>query len=111
LNWTIDHKTGTYTSQFPTPSGNPSDPALTSHGVRQSHELATHIVSGDVTPKPFRVYSSPFWRCLQTIEPSVRSLGDAKKVQTGKGDIDEQAEFEIRVENGLGYAPSVFHPA
>lgn len=33
-----------------------------------------------------------------------------KKAQNGKGDIDEQAEFEIRVENGLGYAPSVFHP-
>ncbi|KAL4785880.1 histidine phosphatase superfamily [Aspergillus varians] len=110
LNWTIDHKTGTYSSQFPTPTGNPSDPTLTSHGVQQSHELAAHIVSGDVTPKPFRVYSSPFWRCLQTIEPSVRALGAAKGGDIpgvggeggARGGVDAEAEFEIRVENGLG---------
>ncbi|KAL5049564.1 hypothetical protein BDW71DRAFT_204275 [Aspergillus fruticulosus] len=108
LNWTIDYKTGTYSSQFPTPTGNPSDPTLTSHGVRQSHELAAHIVNGDVAPKPFRIYSSPFWRCLQTIEPAVRALNGAKErlegkeVGEGTGGIDPNAEFEIRVENGLG---------
>ncbi|KAL6237795.1 hypothetical protein BDW75DRAFT_238024 [Aspergillus navahoensis] len=108
LNWTIDYKTGTYSSQFPTPTGNPSDPTLTSHGVRQSHELAAHIVSGNVAPKPFRVYSSPFWRCLQTIEPAVRALNGAKEKFERKGlgggtrGIDPNADFEIRVENGLG---------
>ncbi|KAL4934476.1 phosphoglycerate mutase family protein [Aspergillus undulatus] len=100
LNWTIDPKTGIYSSQFPTPSGNPSDPKLTSHGVAQSHELARHIASPDVTPKPFRVYSSPFWRCLETVEPSVRALKSGKE---GKVEgIEKDAEFEIRVENGLG---------
>ncbi|RDW90183.1 phosphoglycerate mutase family protein [Aspergillus mulundensis] len=102
LNWTIDHKTGTYSCQFSTPTGNPSDPALTSHGVRQSHELAAHIISGDVAPKPFRVYSSPFWRCLQTIEPAVKALKKEKDEKGGTGGIDANAEFEIRVENGLG---------
>ncbi|KAL4766544.1 phosphoglycerate mutase family protein [Aspergillus foveolatus] len=108
LNWTIDYKTGTYSSQFPTPTGNPSDPTLTSHGVQQSHELAAHLVSGDVIPKPFRVYTSPFWRCLQTIEPAVRALKGAKEMSKGKqvegemGGIDMNAEYEIRVENGLG---------
>ncbi|KAL4976960.1 histidine phosphatase superfamily [Aspergillus desertorum] len=108
LNWTVDHKTGTYSSHFPTPTGNPSDPTLTSHGVRQAHELAAHIVSGNVVPKPFRVYSSPFWRCLQTIEPAVRALNGVKErlewktVGGGPGGIDPNAEFEIRVENGLG---------
>ncbi|KAL4873875.1 hypothetical protein BDV12DRAFT_192312 [Aspergillus spectabilis] len=102
LNWTIDYKTGTYHSQFPTPTGNPSDPTLTSHGVRQADELATHILSDNVTPKPFRVYSSPFWRCLQTIEPSVRGLGAAQvQGSTGLG-IEDDADFDIRVENGLG---------
>jgi transcription factor C subunit 7 len=82
---------------------------LTSHGVQQSHELAAHLVSGDVIPKPFRVYSSPFWRCLQTIEPAVRALKGAKEMSKGKevggetGWIDVNAEFEIRVENGLGF--------
>ncbi|KAL5338498.1 histidine phosphatase superfamily [Aspergillus crustosus] len=102
LNWTIDHKTGTYKSQFPTPSGNPSDPTLTSHGVRQAHELATHILSDNVTPKPFRVYSSPFWRCLQTIEPTVRALGATKANNRTTSGVEDDAEFEIRIENGLG---------
>ncbi|KAL3481980.1 histidine phosphatase superfamily [Aspergillus californicus] len=106
LNWTIDHTTGKYTSQFPTPTGNPSDPTLTSHGVRQAQELASHIVGDKIVPKPFRVYSSPFWRCLETIEPSVRALIAEKETQRGQGQgggvIDEGAEFEIRVENGLG---------
>lgn len=101
--------TGTYKSQFPTPTGNPADPALTSHGVRQSHELSVHIAGPDFHPKPFRVYSSPFYRCLQTIQPSVEAL---KKIQqesksTGSkraplGEIDPAADFNVRIENGLG---------
>ncbi|KAI9373104.1 histidine phosphatase superfamily [Aspergillus egyptiacus] len=116
LNWTIDYKTGTYSSQFPTPTGNPSDPTLTSHGVRQAHELAAHLLSENVTPKPFRIYSSPFWRCLQTIQPSVEALDDAARKQketagTSKDigseaeveiEIEDGAEFAVRVENGLG---------
>ncbi|KAL4880979.1 histidine phosphatase superfamily [Aspergillus karnatakaensis] len=101
LSWTIDYQTGTYKSQFPTPSGNPSDPTLTSHGVRQASELAVHILSADINPKPFRVYSSPFWRCLQTIEPTVRGLNNAKSNGDVPG-IDDNAEFEVRIENGLG---------
>ncbi|KAL4941381.1 hypothetical protein BDV06DRAFT_229771 [Aspergillus oleicola] len=109
LNWTINPKTGEYTTQFPTPSGNPSDPKLTSHGVAQSHELAAHIVSGNVRPKPWRVYSSPFWRCLETVEPAVRCLnGERGKGKDGGKEgrevdgIEQDAEFEVRVENGLG---------
>ncbi|EKV09164.1 hypothetical protein PDIG_55920 [Penicillium digitatum PHI26] len=108
LNWTIDFRTGTYKSQFPTPTGNPADPALTSHGVHQSHELAEHIVSPQFYPKPFRVYSSPFYRCLQTIQPSVEELKRIS-VESGKsqhdgriGSIDRHANFDVRIENGLG---------
>jgi transcription factor C subunit 7 len=110
LNWTIDYKTGKYTSQFPTPTGNPSDPTLTSHGVSQAHELAAHIVGDKVDPKPWRVYSSPFWRCLQTIQPSVEALIAAAKDQGNldgpRFGIEEGAEFGIRVENGIGYCAS-----
>ena len=94
LNWTIDVRTGTYKSQFPTPTGNPADPALTSHGVHQSHELAVYIAGPDFYPKPFRVYSSPFYRCLQTIQPSVEAL--KKKHGLAAADLD------VRIENGLG---------
>ncbi|PWY90046.1 phosphoglycerate mutase family protein [Aspergillus heteromorphus CBS 117.55] len=122
LNWTIDYKTGTYHSQFPTPTGNPADPTLTSHGVRQSHELAAHFVSADVSPKPFRVYSSPFYRCLQTIQPAVEGLSKLKlklklegREKAWKGGIDEDADFGVRVESGLGewFGPTTFftHPS
>lgn len=106
LSWTIDFRTGTYRSQFPTPTGNPADPALTSHGVRQSHELATHIAGRDFHPKPFRIYSSPFYRCLQTIQPSVEELKRISSSDTQDnselGSIDQNADLDVRIENGLG---------
>ncbi|KAJ5747076.1 uncharacterized protein N7511_008772 [Penicillium nucicola] len=107
LNWTIDIRTGTYKAQFPTPTGNPVDPALTSHGVRQSHELAEHIAAPQFHPKPFRVYSSPFYRCLQTIQPSVEqlkriSIQSGNSQQNGPGSIDKHADLDVRIENGLG---------
>ncbi|TPR10991.1 SNF2 N-terminal domain family protein [Aspergillus niger] len=102
LNWTIDYKTGTYHAQFPTPTGNPADPTLTSHGVLQSHELAAHFTSDNVSPKPFRIYSSPFYRCLQTIQPTPPA-------------IDTHADLTVRTEPGLGewFGPTTFfhHPA
>ncbi|KAL5362893.1 histidine phosphatase superfamily [Aspergillus floccosus] len=118
LNWTIDYKTGEYKSQFPTPTGNPADPTLTSHGVRQSFELAAHLVSPAVHPKPFRVYSSPFYRCLQTIQPAVEALKEAQQRQITTGTdhgIDAAAELDVRIENGVGewFGPTSFfhHPS
>ncbi|KAE8355312.1 histidine phosphatase superfamily [Aspergillus coremiiformis] len=116
LNWTIDYKTGKYKSQFPTPTGNPADPTLTSHGVRQSHELADHLLSQEFSPKPFRIYSSPFYRCLQTIQPSVEALKEKHNQrpphETG---LDQHADLDVRIENGVGewFGPTTFfnHPS
>ncbi|KAJ5901661.1 hypothetical protein N7495_002189 [Penicillium taxi] len=109
LSWTIDLRTGIYKSQFPTPTGNPADPVLTSHGVQQSHELAEHIAGPDFHPKPFRIYSSPFFRCLQTIQPTVEELKRKQQVPTPLesqnntyGSIDKDATLDVRIENGLG---------
>ncbi|KAF7171883.1 hypothetical protein CNMCM5623_004188 [Aspergillus felis] len=101
LSWTIDYKTGTYKAHFPTATGNPADPTLTSHGVRQSHELAAHIASPGFQPKPFRVYCSPFYRCLQTIQPAVEAL-KAKQQHEQSSDIEPGADFDVRIENGIG---------
>lgn len=100
LNWTIDYKTGEYKSQFPTPTGNPADPTLTSHGVRQANELAAHVLREEFMPKPFRIYCSPFYRCLQTIQPCAEALKEVQKRR--RDDIDACAEFDVRIENGLG---------
>ncbi|EED21358.1 phosphoglycerate mutase family protein [Talaromyces stipitatus ATCC 10500] len=96
MNWTIDYATGIYHSTFLTPTGNPADPTLTAHGVRQSQELAAYLLSGEYPgPKPWRIYSSPFYRCLQTIKPSVEAL-DVEDSGTGK------TKRGVRIENGLG---------
>lgn len=69
--------------------------------MRQSHELAAHLVSDGFEPKPWRVYCSPFYRCLQTIQPGVEALKERKE---GKGTERERdgVDLDVRVENGLG---------
>ncbi|KAF2148319.1 phosphoglycerate mutase-like protein [Myriangium duriaei CBS 260.36] len=74
-NWVVNASTGEYTHNFPTPTGIPSDPALASHGVEQSNELAKHLLSQ--TPAIDTIYSSPFYRCLQTLAPTVTSLNSS----------------------------------
>ncbi|KAL2821542.1 histidine phosphatase superfamily [Aspergillus granulosus] len=92
-NWTIDLTTNAYIPEFPTPTGNPADPTLNASGIKQSHELAAHMASDNFTPKPCRVYSSPFYRCLQTIQPLVEELARER---------DAEGSLSVRVENGLG---------
>ncbi|OJD18488.1 hypothetical protein AJ78_01477 [Emergomyces pasteurianus Ep9510] len=110
LNWTIDLNTGTYHSTYPTPTGIPVDPTLTGPGVRQSHELAAHINGDEFSPRPCRIYSSPFYRCLQTIQPTVEAL-KARQKRERKPYVD----LDVRVENGLGEwfgsSSSFTHPA
>ncbi|KAL1953231.1 hypothetical protein VTO42DRAFT_3373 [Malbranchea cinnamomea] len=98
LNWTIDLKTGIYHSNYPTPTGIPVDPTLTLPGIRQSHELASHLSSSEFSPKPCRVYCSPFYRCLQTIQPSVEALKELQKKDAKQDDVD----LNVRIENGFG---------
>ncbi|KAK2873521.1 hypothetical protein FQN49_002299 [Arthroderma sp. PD_2] len=89
--------TGTYHAHYPTPTGIPVDPTLTGPGVKQSHELAAHVSSAEFKPKPCRIYCSPFYRCLQTIQPTVEALKDLQKHEK-KGNVD----LDVRMENGLG---------
>ncbi|KAI9823965.1 MAG: hypothetical protein M1819_001096 [Sarea resinae] len=100
-NWVVDPETGTYNSTIRSPTGIAADPALASYGVDQARQLADHVVTLD--PPVERVYSSPFYRCIETIDPSVRKLAEAGK---GVGDI--------RGENGIGewYGTARFdHPS
>ncbi|WYZ40543.1 hypothetical protein EsH8_IV_000884 [Colletotrichum jinshuiense] len=68
-NWLVDPSTGSYTASIPSPTGIPVDPALTAHGVDQAKELGAHLLT--VEPPIEAVYSSPYYRCLQTITPFV----------------------------------------
>ncbi|KAI9816655.1 MAG: hypothetical protein M1832_005041 [Thelocarpon impressellum] len=100
-NFTLDPNTGAYTTPILSPTGLPADVPLTSHGVEQAGELAAHVATLD--PPPERVYSSPWYRCLQTIAPAVPLLRAATR-----------EDIRIRPEPGIGEwygAASFQHPA
>lgn len=85
-NWTINPDTGQYYTNVPSPTGIASDPPLAAYGVRQAEQLAVALTAIK-DPPITHVYSSPFYRCLQTLQPFVES-----KVLGVRGD------------NGLGCA-------
>jgi transcription factor C subunit 7 len=90
--WTVDPVSGTYTAHVRSPTGIAADPALTAHGVDQAKELATHLLT--VAPPIEKVYSSPYYRCLQTIEPFV-------KLRQQENGSDTKIDHSIRAEHGL----------
>ncbi|KAI0480875.1 histidine phosphatase superfamily [Xylariaceae sp. FL0804] len=91
--WVVDPTTGSYSASFRSPTGLPTDPALTSHGVEQAAELADHLAT--LRPPIDQVYSSPYYRCLQTVEPFVsrRKL----LLRDGLG----ASSFALRADEGL----------
>lgn len=93
MNWVVDPNTGEYksTTLSSTPTGIPSDPALASYGEQQASQLADRLLTLD--PPIDVIYSSPFYRCLQTLKPAAeRFFAENGRLKDGK----------IRVENGLG---------
>ncbi|KAL0259723.1 C6 zinc cluster transcription factor-like protein [Diplodia seriata] len=101
MNWVVDPNTGEYKSTIlaSTPTGIPSDPALASYGEQQAAQLAGKLLTLD--PPIDVIYSSPFYRCLQTLKPAAEQLFAPDGRLSGK---------KIRVENGLGVlTPSEFY--
>ncbi|KAF2268842.1 phosphoglycerate mutase family protein [Lojkania enalia] len=100
-NWSLDPISGIYTSATKTLTGIPTDCVLSAHGVEQSKELANHLCN--ISPPIDRVYSSPYSRCLQTLQPTTDRLFAAGKAKT-----------KIRVERGFceffGRASTFQHP-
>lgn len=87
----MDPNTGTYYTNLPTPTGIASDPALAAKGVDQAKELASQLTN--IQPPIDVVYSSPFYRCLQTLAPTVSALNEKRA---------EDDKILINAENGLG---------
>ncbi|KAF6818972.1 phosphoglycerate mutase [Colletotrichum sojae] len=97
-NWLVDPSTGSYTASIPSPTGIPADPALTAHGVDQAKELGAHLLTVD--PPIDAVYSSPFYRCLQTITPFVSLKEDELRRSEKHVGANSDAAV-IRPEHGL----------
>ncbi|KAI1384593.1 phosphoglycerate mutase-like protein [Hypoxylon trugodes] len=95
--WMVDPSTGTYTSPIRSPTGLATDPALTSHGVDQANELAAHLLG--VNPPIDQIYSSPYYRCIQTIQPFIRNFRRAQ--MQSSGNVSEEPPPKIRVDFGL----------
>jgi transcription factor C subunit 7 len=87
----VNPQTGEYTASTPTPTGIPTDPPLVAHGVNQAEELADYLTRLD--PPIDQIYSSPFYRCLQTLKPTTERLFSQGK-----------AGGKVRVERGVGWA-------
>ncbi|EXL85995.1 hypothetical protein FOPG_02243 [Fusarium oxysporum f. sp. conglutinans race 2 54008] len=96
--WSVDPLTGVYTGFIRSPTGIPADPALTSHGVSQSKEMGKHLMTLD--PPIDAVYSSPYYRCLQTITPFIELKQQQLKDQPG---IRGSAAATIRPEHGIAF--------
>ena len=98
IAWTLDPTTGKYTSSHPYPTRLPADPPLASHGVRQAQETAVHLASllrDEVRQDRLRVYSSLFYRCLETLRPTIEKLREVE------GQSAKQS-LQVRGERGLG---------
>ncbi|KAL9121633.1 MAG: hypothetical protein Q9187_001811 [Circinaria calcarea] len=72
-NWITHPHTGATSALVPSPTGIDSDPALSSYGVGQAEELVAALRA--IEPPIDRIYSSPFYRCIQTLAPFLRALG------------------------------------
>ncbi|KAI0167930.1 histidine phosphatase superfamily [Pestalotiopsis sp. NC0098] len=102
-SFTVDPATGVYTAGILSPTGIPTDPPLTSYGKEQAGELADHLMTID--PPVDRVVSSPYYRCLQTIEPFVAKRNQQANTSQTK------IEVEAGVGEWFGHATSWEHPA
>lgn len=101
LAWTLDPSTGTYSSTHPYPTRLPADPPLASHGVRQAKETGAFLVE-ELLPAAregrLRVYSSLFYRCLETLAPTVQGLRDAL------GGEVERSGVSVKVRGERGFS-------
>ncbi|GJJ09645.1 hypothetical protein Clacol_003869 [Clathrus columnatus] len=65
------------------PTDTPRDPPLASYGEKQAKELANYIASLPEDEKPTAIFSSPFYRCIQTAAPIAQSLDKPLYIENG----------------------------
>ncbi|KIY50603.1 phosphoglycerate mutase-like protein [Fistulina hepatica ATCC 64428] len=66
LNWV--------TQKWESPTGLERDPPLAAFGLTQSQEVADYFLSLPEDERPTLIFSSPYYRCLQTVQPTARAL-------------------------------------
>ena len=91
--------------QLPIPTGIKRDPPLAPHGLEQAKELAEFV--NKQSPKPQLVFSSPFYRCLQTAEPTAKLLNVPFIMDRGLGEYfhPNEAVTAASLEELKGFFP------
>ncbi|WWD09681.1 hypothetical protein V865_007809 [Kwoniella europaea PYCC6329] len=91
------------------PTGLNRDPPLAVYGLEQSQHLSSFLSDPSKThpyPIPELVFSSPFYRCIETSLPTAQKLGliDGHEHSEGKG---KGREGGVRLEHGVAewYSP------
>lgn len=92
----------------PPPTGVENDVPLAEHGLEQAEELSKYMLN-EIEPKPEVLFSSPFYRCIQTIKPTKQSLNIPLYIDRGLGEWfrPDRHEISIPVSN---YVISKFFP-
>ncbi|KAI0724507.1 histidine phosphatase superfamily [Cerioporus squamosus] len=62
------------TDDWKSVTGLPRDPTLADFGVLQAKELAQYFLSLPEDQRPTAIFSSPYYRCLETAKPSAEAL-------------------------------------
>jgi len=91
LNWT--------NIIWKSPTGLPRDPPLTASGEVQAEELKSYFLSLPEEERPTGIFSSPYYRCLQTSQPIARALNIPIYIEHGI------AEWYTPVTPGTGLHP------
>ncbi|PKS10307.1 hypothetical protein jhhlp_002058 [Lomentospora prolificans] len=95
----VDPVSGVASTNVLSPTKIAADPPLTAHGIDQAQELGAYLMSLD--PPIEAVYSSPYYRCLQTISPFVSLRNEQVGKSQGKG-ANSLKPLAIRSERGIG---------
>ncbi|KAH8988950.1 histidine phosphatase superfamily [Lactarius akahatsu] len=91
LNWVTTH--------WKSVTGLPRDPPLAAFGEAQAKEVADYFLSLPEDQRPTAIFSSPYYRCLQTSKPTAAALGLPIYAEHGI------AEWYSPVEPGTGLHP------
>lgn len=76
-SWVVDRIEGVYRPAQNNPTGIANDPPLTDHGREQAEQLGPgleQLLPYDQPRRRLVVFSSPYYRCLETIAPAIKTL-------------------------------------
>ncbi|KZO98371.1 phosphoglycerate mutase-like protein [Calocera viscosa TUFC12733] len=91
------------TQTWKSPTGTPRDPPLAAYGHDQAQEMTAYFLSMSEDERPTAIYSSPYYRCLQTAQPVAEALQLPLFVEHGL------SEWYMHVKPNTGLLPRPMH--